>query len=398
MSDQTPDFDPGKDKPSLAAILTPQGRGAIATIGILTPHAIDLVNRFFKPANNRPLTQVPTGRILFGKWRVTPDIMEELIIHFHSSDTLFVHCHGGAVPAAMILRSLKASGCQHTEWNIFASVSSSCDIEMAARIALASAQTSRTAAILMDQFHGALRRVLTRIQEHVLTKRYALAAGSMAALLRHAEFGLHLTKPWKVVVMGAPNVGKSSLVNAIVGFQRSIVFNEPGTTRDVVSASTAIDGWPIEINDTAGIRVSSDPIEAEGIAGAKQHAEKADLILFVSDPNSPWDGEKKRHTVHTPKSILVQNKSDLQTSQLSTAPNQILTSAVTGEGISDLIQQIADLLVPFPPARGSAIPFEESHLETLRNANTHLEKQRPSQAANCLAELLASSGHAPAKA
>lgn len=398
MSDQTPDFDVGKDKPSLAAILTPQGRGAIATIGILTPNAIDLVNRFFKPANKQPLTQVPTGRILFGKWRVTPDVMEELIIHFHSADTLFVHCHGGTVPAAMILRSLKASGCQHTEWNIFAAARSSCGIEIAARIALASAQTSRTAAVLMDQFHGALRRVLTRIQKHLLTKRYTLAAGSLAALLRHAEFGRHLTKPWKVVVMGAPNVGKSSLVNAIVGFQRSIVFNEPGTTRDVVTASTAIDGWPIEVNDTAGIRVSSDPIEVKGIAGAKQHAEKADLTLFVSDPDSPWDGEKKRHALHAPKSIFVQNKSDLQTSGLSTAPNQILTSAVTGEGIADLIQQIADLLVPSPPVRGSAIPFEESHFQTLRNAKIHLQKQRPNQAANCLSELLATSGHTPAKA
>jgi tRNA modification GTPase len=102
------------------------------------------------------------------------------------------------------------------------------------------------------------------------------------ALLRWSEFGRHLTQPWQVVLTGVPNVGKSSLINRLLGYSRSIVYAEPGTTRDVVTAATAFDGWPVELSDTAGLRDAAGEIEAAGVERARRHLATADLAIVFS--------------------------------------------------------------------------------------------------------------------
>src|SRR6185503_7750192 len=110
-------------------------------------------------------------------------------------------------------------------------------------------------------------------------------------LLALAEVGLHLTTPWRVVFAGPPNVGKSSLVNALLGYPRAIVYDQPGTTRDVLTASTAFDGWPFELRDTAGLRdgISLDSVEVEGVARARAQIATADLVVFVHDRSAGLD-------------------------------------------------------------------------------------------------------------
>ena len=122
----------------------------------------------------------------------------------------------------------------------------------------------------------------------------AAARRQIDDLLAHAATGLHLVRPWQVVVAGRPNVGKSSLINAIAGYQRAIVHSLPGTTRDIVSVQTALDGWPVEISDTAGLRRGSDPIEQAGIELAIDKIAAADLVVLVFDASSPWTDADRR--------------------------------------------------------------------------------------------------------
>ena len=114
---------------------------------------------------------------------------------------------------------------------------------------------------LLDQYHGALESEIEAIRTLLreLQPNIDAAASRLETLLGRASIGLHLVRPWRVTIAGPPNVGKSSLLNALAGFERAIVFDQPGTTRDVLTVLTAIDGWPIELADTAGWRDSERP-------------------------------------------------------------------------------------------------------------------------------------------
>ena len=117
----------------------------------------------------------------------------------------------------------------------------------------------------------------------------SVLAESSIEMLQFRDLGLHLTTPWRVVLAGAPNVGKSSLMNAIAGYQRAIVSPTPGTTRDVVTVTTAIDGWPVQLADTAGLRETQDELESAGVALADAAIGEADLVIVVSDASADSD-------------------------------------------------------------------------------------------------------------
>src|SRR5439155_6204210 len=135
----------------------------------------------------------------------------------------------------------------------------------------------RTAAILLAQLRGAFTRDCRAAEQVLRAGRQAEAATRVADLLRLAPVGRHLVVPWRVVVAGAPNVGKSSLVNALAGFQRCVVTPMPGTTRDAVTTLIAVDGWPVELIDTAGIRNVADDLESAGVDRARRTAADADV-------------------------------------------------------------------------------------------------------------------------
>ncbi len=178
---------------------------------------------------------------------------EEVVLRRRSPQAVELHCHGGYAAAAMIEETLRQQGCQVIAWRQWISESQTDLISAAALTALAEAPTQRTADILLDQYHGALGRAFDAIEQDINEKNYVAARSRVESLMACIPLGLHLTKPWRVVVAGPPNAGKSSLINAMVGFQRSIVHHAPGTTRDAVTAATAMDGWPVELCDTAGL-------------------------------------------------------------------------------------------------------------------------------------------------
>jgi tRNA modification GTPase len=166
-------------------------------------------------------------------------------------------------------------------------------------------------------------------------------------------------QPWSVVIGGAPNVGKSSLVNALAGYTRSIVAPTPGTTRDVVSTQISIDGWPIELHDTAGLRDAAGAIEAEGIARARAAAAQADLRLWLLDGSSaPVIPVADAACVGAPAWHLIINKCDLPPAwDCSGLPDALQVSARTGAGMLDLTTAMSRWLVPEPTAPGEAVPF-----------------------------------------
>jgi tRNA modification GTPase len=216
------------------------------------------------------------------------------------------------------------------------------------------APTERTAAILLDQYQGVFRRALQTVESHLTCNDVSAASAAFEELARFGALGRHLTKPWRVVIAGAPNVGKSSLLNALAGFQRSIVAPTPGTTRDLVTVQLAIDGWPVEFIDTAGMRDAEEMLEGQGIEQARAIAATADLCLWLLDASAP-PIEPGVTGSHFHRII---NKVDLPTAwNVVESGAAVHVSAVTGAGLDDLCAWISRTLVPEPPPAGAAVPF-----------------------------------------
>ncbi|MBI5760093.1 MAG: 50S ribosome-binding GTPase [Planctomycetales bacterium] len=166
---------------------------------------------------------------------------------------------------------------------------------------------------------------------------------------------------------GRPNVGKSSLINALVGYQRSIVFDEPGTTRDIVTAETALDGWPIQFADTAGLRdTDADDLESAGIELARQQLDDADLRLLVLDISQPRTADDERLVAEWPDALVIANKSDLPNAgQPESTTEHVTVSARTGAGIDKLCEAIAAQLVPEVPLVGTPVPITARQFQLL---------------------------------
>jgi tRNA modification GTPase len=221
----------------------------------------------------------------------------------------------------------------------------------------------------------------------------------LKVLLATAELGLHLTRPWQVVIAGRPNVGKSSLINALMGYQRAIVFDQPGTTRDVVTASTVIDGWPISLSDTAGLHDSNDELEAAGIGLAKERLARADLVVWVLDATevvgnlfAVMSEQIEELGLALPaKRLVVLNKVDRATGTV-VPQGAIATSATAGLGIEALLAAISATLMPSVPNAGAAVVFTEQQRESLQAALAACASQDRSAAVERLHGLIGEVG------
>jgi tRNA modification GTPase len=366
-------------------VLTPPGRGAVAVVAIEGTQVIELVERFFRPAGTKPLRERSFGDITYGRWGDT--LAEDVIVSCRSERQVEVHCHGGSAAVRRIVDDLTAAGAVEELWHDWTTRQEPNAIRQAARVALAGAPTERAAMILLDQFQGALKTSLQQITQCLAESEIGQAQELTARLIHRASLGMHLTRPWRVVIAGPPNVGKSSLVNALLGYQRAIVFDQPGTTRDVVTAKTALDGWPVELADTAGLSAGVDPLDRAGIQQAAAQADAADCLLLVFDASQPWTDEQQNLIKRWPTAAVVHNKCDLVTSAQQHAGQFV--SAKTGQGIESLARAIINRLVPDPPPPSEAVPFTREQLQSLDKAGSALRDDDFELAKSILLSMLA---------
>lgn len=365
-------------------LLTPPGRGAVATILVRGSRAAEQTAACFFPASGRSLCDAALGQIVYGRWGDASG--EEVVVCRVGANAVEVHCHGGQAAVARILADLREHGATPRDWRGALQELSATSIQAEAMLALAESTTWRTAAILWDQHEGALLRTLTSLHKQLAAGDTEPAKRQLAHLRERAEFGKHLVTPWRVALVGEPNVGKSSLLNAMLGFGRAIVHDQPGTTRDLVSGLTACDGWPVRLIDTAGLRETSEPIERAGVALTTEMLAEADLVLWVRDATAVVSGIDFTPPVGA---LVVWNKCDLLSSSAPRDEPGLLVSARTRDGIDALTQTIAARLVPHPPAPGDGTPFTPRHMALLKRLRNRLDDGLVAQAETELATWLA---------
>jgi tRNA modification GTPase len=367
-------------------LLTPEGRGAVASLRVEGPRAEEWIQRHFVGAK----APFMPGRIRIGHWGTghrgtgesgTPP-PEEVVVCRLEPEQFEVHCHGGDAASRRIVADLVQDGCATVAWRRWVGFQESDPIRAGARLLLADAQTERTAAILLDQFNGALQRAIDEVVAALESADAPSAVARLDLLLARAEVALHLVEPWRVVLAGPPNAGKSSLINALVGYRRSIVHDRPGTTRDAVSVGTVFDGWPVELIDTAGLRISDDRLESAGIDRSRQQCAAADVVLLVFDAAQPWTAELAAMARQIPKAIVVHNKIDLLRARdagdshtAADRPPGIATSALDGSGLKPLLAQLIGRLIGIEPPTGAAVPFAASQLALLHEAKGHVDRR-----------------------
>lgn len=344
-----------------AQLLTPRGAGAVAVIELRCDVGIELRKLLsaFSAEPPRDMDQLPIGRIVFGKWRG-----EDVVVVRINPDLWEIHCHGGMVAIERVLSDLESAGASRIDEpfprnnpNITDEAAISAHIESI----LVQCRTRKTASLALSQTDGRLDRIWRD-----LSSQHAETRGRAEAIcLRWQHVADHLIVPWTIALIGPPNAGKSSLMNAIAGRQRAIVSEIPGTTRDLLEAEVFLDGWPFLFVDSAGIReTAASSIEASGISKSKTLATSADIVCVVIDQSSVESDTQFLETLSLPddRACVLFNKSDLTSSTTAkitlnpTVPT-FSVSAVTGGGLSEFLHWLVRKVIPDEPDAETVLPL-----------------------------------------
>lgn len=412
-----------ESNPTIACRLTPEISAAIATIAVRGPDAVGIVTKLFARrkkssidadgiecpnSNSRPRSHSASGtysaasysasgtywaidEMRFGQWNPGPSLQaaEQVVVCRVSLEQVEIHAHGGMAVCQMILDDLRSAGCEIVsvaQWPR----DSIGTLESQAEQELEHAITAKVAAMLLDQTRGALSVAVRAIIRELQAGRFESAQTLLADLLHWGEIGVRICRKPRVCLAGPPNVGKSSLMNAILGIHRALVHHEPGTTRDAIDAVTAIDGWPINLMDTAGIRATDEPIEREGIAIAREELTKSDLLILVVDATVGWT-QIHDHILagHQGRSLVAWNKCDLTHTEPPMLDFPVVsTSAMHSAGVEPLLRAMSGALFHELPPPGQAVPFRQDQLEVLTMSHKLLLVAEHAQAIETLNQLL----------
>lgn len=362
------------DNCSIASVLTAAAPGAVAVIRVQAAEsAATRAFKEFRRADRRSPLDAEQGRLLYGSWN-----SEDLIVVRTADATWEIHCHGGPVAQQRILQDLAAAGIQIDPVNRetpLADDAHSDDAQIvttAIQQALQNSRTREAANRILQQSDGRL----LQLRRDLRSADPSVRQQALGHVQKWSSFAEHLTSAFQITLIGPPNAGKSSLLNALTGRNRAIVSATPGTTRDIVEAETVADGWLLRIRDCAGIRDHAETLpEQLGILKARSSAESSDLICMVTDEQEPvWNTQLAEIEQASGCPVLmIQSKSDLRCgSQSRSQPSasigrlaEVSVSAHTGAGLSELRSIIVQRLVPELPEAMLPLPIPGSCTDLL---------------------------------
>ncbi|MEM7558889.1 MAG: GTPase [Planctomycetota bacterium] len=379
--------------------LTPQIPSGIATLAIRGPKATEIITSMFQfPVPSGKRQQLAEMRVYYATWSAASDSTgEEQVVICRSSELqVEVHCHGGKAICEALLQAMVDRGANRISAQDWPS-DLAADLCVQAERALQEAPTDLAASVLLDQFNGALDGVLEKLVSSLEGAAASHSAADQEPILREidlllaaGEFGQHLCRGWRIVLAGPPNVGKSSLINALVGQEKLIVHDQPGTTRDWTESGAVIGGWPVQLTDTAGIRQSEDEIETAGVNKAKELVHSSDLLVLVVDATQGWQPIHDELASVDVRRLVCWNKMDQAQMEAIAGGRDLpttLASCVGQPGIQEVLSSIEEQLFADAPSPGNAVPFNAEQLSGLALARTLVESGDYWKARDCIVGL-----------
>lgn len=407
-----------KEFDTIAAIATVLGEGGISIIRISGTKSLDIVNSIFKGKNNRDLLDIKPYSMRYGFIieKETEDVLDEVLVtymkgprSYTAEDTVEINCHGGVTPTKRIFQEIIKAGARVAEPGEFtkrAFLNGRIDLSQAEAvidIIRSKTELSMKSAVLqsngriskeINTLRNKLLQIIAHIEatvdfpeddlEEVTSNQVSIQIQNIInevnELLSTADEGKILREGLNVVIVGKPNVGKSSLLNALLKEQRAIVTEVPGTTRDVIEEYINLDGVPIKIIDTAGIRETEDIVEKIGVEKSKEKIAEADLIIFMIDLSRELDDEDKEimDYIRDKKYIVLLNKSDLKNKVVKEdligldLKYIIESSAKIGKGLDELKDSIKELFFKGEVKNQDIIITNARHKEALIRAKESL--------------------------
>lgn len=404
-----------KEFDTICAIATPIGEGGVAIIRISGENALSIASKIFVPKSKCDVKRMKTYTMRYGNIMdiKNKEIIDEVILSFMKAPSSYtgenvveINCHGGVVSTNSVLNEVIKAGARLAEPGEFtkrAFLNGRIDLSQAEAVMdIITAKTELSMKAAMLQSKGALSREISELRKYLLNVlaliEYAVdfteddedivddnlilqvkdgvgkATVKIRNLLESADEGKIIRDGLNIVIVGKPNVGKSSLLNALLREKRAIVTDIPGTTRDIIEEYINLDGIPVKITDTAGIRDTEDIIEKIGVEKSKEKIEEADLIILMLDISRDIDEEDRIiiDKIKDKKYIVLLNKVDLdrEIAQdiINNLNNKIRISAKTGKGIDDLKKEIKKLFFNGKISSESLIISNSRHKQALYRA------------------------------
>jgi len=408
---------------TIAAISTPPGEGAIALVRISGVNAVQIADKIFrgKEEPSRFASHVQhLGEIVGAENQLIDQVV--LSIHrapasYTGEDLVEISCHGGTLVSAKVLEACLRAGARAArpgEFTERAFLNGKMDLTQAeAVIDLIRARTDLALRSATEQLEGRLGDQIRKIRDELiallahinasidfpeegiapdegetLCARLDCILEQIAALLATADQGRVLREGVRVVIYGATNAGKSSLLNRLLGYDRVIVSDTHGTTRDTIEETVNLNGVPMRLLDTAGLRASESELESEGIARTEKSLQLADLRLHIADRNAPRPAHFNGRADDS-NEIVVLNKSDLpENGQWKDFP-ALRASCVTGEGLPQLQTEILARIRQQNLRPESAVAINTRHRDCLRRALESCDRARAALVQGISAEYVA---------
>lgn len=378
---------------TVTAITTPIGEGGIGIIQVSGPSAFEIVNKIFKCKKINDLNSSKSNSLFYGAINDKTHQIDEVIVNIHrkcdsytGEDLVEINCHGGIYLVKKIFDLVISNGAYGTDWSEFSKcfVGANAEkeqtaldmIQNEALQEIPNAKTKLCAKVLIDQYSGTLSYRLSELikktakleslcdensQPNVYGE-FSSVLSSISADLKYlistAEFGLSITEPQKIVIVGKPNVGKSTLINTLLGIDRVIVHHEPGTTRDPISEFISIKGIPFNLIDTAGVRKTNHIIEQKGIEITNELTLNSNKLILLFDKSMPLENDDIDLFNFTVSVLKDSNKNisrKLMNQQLIPVLNKIdLPSRLNTQQLDNMFQQTDGLFRKSPITNISA--------------------------------------------